>query len=53
MGGLGSIQSWEYAGLAQHDKIHFTTQGYDIVGNLLYNALMDAYREHVYPSDKR
>lgn len=53
MGGLGSMQSWEYAGLAQHDKIHFTTQGYDLVGNLLYNALMDAYREHVYSGDKR
>ena len=53
MGGLGSIQSWEYAGWAQHDKIHFTTQGYDVVGNLLYNALMEAYREHVYQTDGR
>ena len=53
MGGLGSVQAWENAGLAQHDKIHFTTQGYDLIGNLLYNALMDAYREHVYPSDRR
>lgn len=53
MGGLGSIQAWENAGLAQHDKIHFTPQGYELIGNLLYNALMDAYREHVYPSEQR
>ena len=52
MGGLGSMQYWESAGLAQHDRIHFTPQGYDLIGNLLYNALMEAYRGHVYRSGR-
>lgn len=47
MGGYGSMSAWEDAGLAQRDKVHFTPQGYDLVGNLMYNALMDAYRGHV------
>lgn len=46
MGGYGSMQSWEYSGYAQGDKIHFTPAGYDILGNLLFNALMDGYWQH-------
>ncbi len=47
MGGLGSMRKWEAAGLAKGDKIHFTEQGYDLVGDLLFNALMDKYVEHL------
>lgn len=46
MGGLGSMKKWETAALAKREKIHFTEEGYEIVGNLLYNALMDRYVEH-------
>ena len=47
MGGLGSMKKWESAGLAQRDKIHFTETGYEVLGDLLYNALMDRYVEHL------
>ena len=43
MGGAGSMAKWEEAGLAQADKIHFTPAGYKLVGDLLFDALMDAY----------
>ena len=43
MGGAGSMAKWEEAGLAQADKIHFTPAGYKMVGDLLFDALMDAY----------
>lgn len=47
MGGLGSMRKWEEAGLAKRDKIHFTEAGYELVGDLLFNALMDKYVEHL------
>ncbi|MBP5573856.1 MAG: hypothetical protein J6X40_06800 [Bacteroidales bacterium] len=47
MGGLHSMAVWEHAGLAQKDKVHFTQQGYALIGDLLYNALMDRYIEHL------
>ena len=47
MGGLGSMKDWEEAGLAKKDKIHFTEAGYSIVGDLLYNALMSKYMDHL------
>jgi lysophospholipase L1-like esterase len=43
MGGLGSMQKWEKAGLAKVDKIHFTRGGYELIGDLLYNALVSFY----------
>ena len=47
MGGLGSMRKWAEAGLANRDKIHFTEAGYELVGDLLFNALMDEYMEHL------
>ncbi|MBR1927238.1 MAG: hypothetical protein IJ840_05765 [Bacteroidales bacterium] len=47
MGGLGSMKKWEEAGLARRDKIHFTDEGYAIIGDLLYNAFMEKYLEHL------
>ena len=47
MGGLKSMQHWEKAGLAKKDKVHFTNDGYKLLGDLLYNALMDRYIEHI------
>lgn len=43
MGGLGSMQEWERRGLAQKDKVHFTKDGYLLIGDLFYNALMEYY----------
>ena len=47
MGGLKSMQDWQNEGLAQRDKIHFTRDGYILMGDLLYNALMERYLEHI------
>ena len=47
MGGLRSMQNWEKAGLAQKDKIHFTRDGYRLMGDLLYNALIENYLKHI------
>ncbi len=47
MGGLRSMQEWQKEGLAQRDKIHFTKTGYILMGDLLYNALIERYLEHV------
>lgn len=43
MGGLSSMPSWEKAGLAKKDKVHFTTKGYQLIGDLFYNALISSY----------
>ena len=43
MGGYGSMEQWQEAGLAQPDKVHFTPEGYRLLGDLLFNAIMDCY----------
>lgn len=39
MGGLKSMAQWQNAGLAQADKVHFTRSGYQLIGDLFYQAL--------------
>ena len=53
MGGLCSMQDWEEAGLAQKDKVHFTSSGYRVIGDLLYNAFISRYLEHVKANAKQ
>ena len=43
MGGLGSMQRWQNHSLANSDKIHFTHQGYILLGDMLFNALITDY----------
>ncbi|WP_319503536.1 GDSL-type esterase/lipase family protein [uncultured Draconibacterium sp.] len=40
MGGLNSIVLWQKNGLAQSDKIHFTREGYLMIADLFFGALM-------------
>ncbi len=47
MGGLTSMKKWEEKNLAQRDKIHFTVKGYQLLGDLFYNALMKEYMNHL------
>lgn len=47
MGGLRSMQNWEKAELAKQDKVHFTPAGYRIMGDLLYNAMIESYLNHI------
>ncbi len=43
MGGLSSIKQWEKAGLARPDKIHFTIDGYKLIGDMFFNAIINDY----------
>ena len=47
MGGLKSMEKWLRQDMAKKDKVHFTTAGYTLIGDLLFNALMDKYMEHL------
>jgi lysophospholipase L1-like esterase len=46
MGGFKSMSKWYKAGLASRDKVHFSAKGYSIVGNLMFEAFMKAYRNN-------
>ncbi|MFY0644475.1 MAG: hypothetical protein JXR19_08415 [Bacteroidia bacterium] len=43
MGGERSIVEWRDNALARRDLIHFTKDGYQLQGNLLFQAIMDSY----------
>jgi lysophospholipase L1-like esterase len=43
MGGKNSIVKWRDNGLAGRDLIHFTISGYELQGEMLYEALMRGY----------
>ena len=45
MGGSRSSALWRGKGLMRPDRIHFTAEGYRLVGDLLYNALITDYLE--------
>jgi hypothetical protein len=47
MGGLNSIVLWQRHGLAQRDKIHFTREGYLIMGDLFFNALIKNFEQYL------
>lgn len=46
MGGLNSIQKWHSDGLAKKDLLHLNYKGYNLIGDLLFEALMEAYKNH-------
>ncbi len=46
MGGLGSIKTWQKHGLAKTDKIHLTSDGYKLMGDLLFSAIMKSYADY-------
>jgi hypothetical protein len=47
MGGLNSIVLWQKYGLAQRDKIHFTREGYLLIGDLFFTALMQNFENYL------
>ncbi len=47
MGGYGSMATWDKNGLAASDRIHFTRAGYTLIGDLLFDALLKGYLNHV------
>ena len=40
MGGAHSIEKWRDAGLAKTDRLHFTDEGYELLGDLFVQAMM-------------
>lgn len=53
MGGETSMSEWEKNGMAKKDKIHFTPQGYRLLGNLMFNALLKSYENHIEETFKK
>lgn len=47
MGGLQSMETWLKNGLAKSDRVHFTTSGYKLMGDLLFEALLKHYEYHL------
>lgn len=47
MGGANSILTWQKLNLAKKDKVHFTTEGYKILGELFYTAILNVYDFHL------
>lgn len=45
MGGSRSSALWRGKGLMRPDRIHFTAEGYRLIGDMLYNALITDYLE--------
>lgn len=43
MGGYKSMLSWNRAGLATKDRVHFTSKGYTLLGNLMFEAINKSY----------
>ena len=43
MGGLNSVVLWGKNNLAQRDRVHFTREGYLLLGDLFFTALMQNY----------
>lgn len=43
MGGFKSSDKWLKAGLMKKDHIHFTREGYQLLGDILYNSIIDDY----------
>jgi lysophospholipase L1-like esterase len=53
MGGARSINQWVSARLAQSDKVHFTRAGYQLLGILLSDALVNGYMDYITQSARR
>lgn len=56
MGGLRSFAYWQQAKLAKRDKVHFNHSGYTLLGDLFFDALIEAYntyREEEFATNKQ
>lgn len=47
MGGAASIRDWMLAGLAQGDYVHFTSPGYNKLGEVLFDDIMRLYDQYL------
>jgi len=44
MGGAGSMNRWLRAGLAQADRVHLTSAGYNVLGAHFYKDLIEGMK---------
>lgn len=44
-GGARSTDRWVAAGLQQRDHVHFSSKGYNLLGDLFFNAFLRSYME--------
>lgn len=44
MGGYKSIYKWYRVGLASKDKVHFSPRGYQILGQMMFDAIDKSYK---------
>lgn len=47
MGGYGSMATWDKNGLAASDRIHFTRAGYTLIGDMMFDAMLKGYLQHL------
>jgi hypothetical protein len=47
MGGFNSSLTWYKNGLMTYDRVHFTNDGYQFLGNLFFNAFLHSYDNHI------
>ncbi len=52
MGGKGSMRQWISAGFAQSDYVHFTSQGYRLLGAALYKELTGQFSAYLKVRDE-
>jgi lysophospholipase L1-like esterase len=53
MGGFNSSSLWYKDFLMAYDRIHFTTKGYLIKGDLLFFAILKSYDNHIDNKNKK
>lgn len=45
--GFGSAADWQKQGLMQQDGLHYQAKGYEVQGNLLFDALADGFNRYI------
>lgn len=53
MGGNRSINIWLNNRLAQSDRVHFTTAGYQLIAEELFNAIMRDFEDYLYKQSRK
>lgn len=53
MGGYGSMGKWYAMKLSAKDRVHFSGKGYQIQGDLLYNALIQGFERYKQSKGKK
>ena len=46
MGGAGSMNSWLAANLARSDRVHFSSDGYALIGEMFLSAVLEGFQKY-------